>query len=166
MPLVSSLRGMLAELDPNLPISEIERLDEMVDDSVSTRQFNMFLLLVFAALALVLALAGIYGVQSYTVARRTSEIGIRVALGAPETTVIGQIVRQGMSPAVLGIVLGAAGAFGLSRFMSSMLFGIEATDPATYAGFGLLLALAALASCYMPARRATRVDPVTALREE
>ena len=166
MPLVSSLRGMLAELDPNLPISNIERLDEMVDDSVATRRFNMFLLLVFAGLALVLALAGIYGVQSYTVARRTSEIGIRVALGAPRTTVIGQIVRQGMLPALLGILVGGAGAFGLSRFMSSLLFGIQPTDPATYAGFGLVLALAALASCYLPARRATRVDPVAALREE
>lgn len=166
MPLVSSLRGMLAELDPNLPISNIERLDEMVDDSVATRRFNMLLLLVFAGLALVLALAGIYGVQSYTVARRTSEIGIRVALGAPGTTVISQIVRQGMFPAVLGILLGAGGAFGLSRFMSSLLFGIESTDPMTYAGFGLLLALAALVSCYLPARRATRVDPVAALREE
>ena len=166
MPLVSSLRGMLADLDPNLPISEIERLDEMVDDSVSTRRFNMFLLLVFAALALVLALAGIYGVQSYTVAQRTSEIGIRVALGAPATTVIKQIVRQGMLPALVGIVLGAGGAFGLSRFMSTLLFGIQPTDPATYVGFGILLALAALASCFVPARRATRVDPVAALREE
>ncbi len=166
MPLVSSLRGMLAELDPNLPISNIERLDEMVDDSVATRRFNMFLLLVFAGLALVLAVAGIYGVQSYTVARRTSEIGIRVALGAPGTTVIGQIVRQGMFPALIGIVLGAAGALGLSRFMSSLLFGIQPTDPATYTAFGLLIALVALASCYVPARRATMVDPVTALREE
>ena len=166
MPLVSSLRGMLADLDPNLPISEIERLDEMVDDSVSTRRFNMFLLLVFAALALVLALAGIYGVQSYTVAQRTSEIGIRVALGAPATTVIKQIVRQGMLPALVGIVLGAGGALGLSRFMSTLLFGIQPTDPATYVGFGILLALAALASCFVPARRATRVDPVAALREE
>ncbi len=165
-PLVSSLRGMLAELDPNLPISNIARLDEMVDDSVATRRFNMFLLLVFAGLALVLALAGIYGVQSYTVARRTSEIGIRVALGAPGARVIGQIVRQGMFPALLGIVLGAAGAFGLSRFMSSLLFEIQPTDPVTYTGFGVLLVLAALVSCYVPARRATRVDPVTALREE
>jgi len=164
--LVPTLRAMLAEIDPNLPISDAESMDEVVANSVATRRFNMLLLAVFAGIALLLALAGIYGVQAYSVSRRTSEIGIRVAMGARPGQVIAQIVGQGMRPAVLGIVLGAAGAFALSRLMSSLLYGIAPSDLLTYAIVAVLLAAAALLSCFLPALRALRVDPVNALREE
>jgi putative ABC transport system permease protein len=157
---------MLAEIDPNLPISDVESMDEIVANSVATRRFNMLLLTVFAGVALLLALAGIYGVQAYSVTRRTSEIGIRVAMGARPAQVIAQVVGQGMRPAVLGIVVGVAGAFALSRLMSSLLFGVAPSDLLTYALVAALLAAAALLSCYVPALRALRIDPVNALREE
>jgi putative ABC transport system permease protein len=166
LPLVRTARSMLAELDPNVPLSNVDSFEAMVSDSVATRRFNMVLLLVFAGLALVLALAGIYGVQSYSVARRTSEIGIRVALGATGGNVIKQIAGQGMVPTLVGIVVGSIGALALSRFLSSLLFGIAATDVTTYVAVGLLVAATGLVSCYVPARRAMRVDPAVALREE
>lgn len=164
--ILNSLRPMLAEIDPNIPISAVETMEQIVNDSVASRRFNALLLLAVAGLALALALAGIYGVQSYSVARRTSEIGICVALGAPGGSLVGKIVRQGMMPVLVGIVLGVGGAMGLTRFMTSLLFGVEATDMATYAAVAALLTLSALVSSYLPARRALRVDPVTALREE
>jgi putative ABC transport system permease protein len=165
-PLIGSLRPIVAELDASLPVSNIQGLDEIVDNSLATRRFNMLLLLAFAGLALILALAGIYGVQSYTVARRTSEIGIRVALGASGTTIVRHIVGQGMIPVLVGIALGSLGAFGLSRLMSSLLFGVDATDFTTFFAVAVALGLTALIASYLPARRALRVDAVTALREE
>jgi putative ABC transport system permease protein len=164
--LVPTLRSMLAEIDPNLPISDVRSMDEIVSNSVATRRFNMAMLTIFAGIALLLALAGIYGVQAYSVTRRTSEIGIRVAMGARPTQIIAEIVGQGMRPAVLGIVVGVAGAFVLSRLMSSLLYGIAPSDFLTYASVALMLAAAALLSCYVPARRALRIDPVNALRDE
>ncbi|KPK81971.1 MAG: permease, partial [Gemmatimonas sp. SM23_52] len=134
--------------------------------SVADRRFNMLLLLILAGVALLLALAGIYGVQSYSVARRTSEIGVRVALGATHERVVRLMVRQGMRPALLGIGLGILGALALSRLLTGLLFGIAPSDPLTYLGVALLLAAAALISCYLPALRALHLDPVTALREE
>ncbi len=166
LPLVRTMRSMLAELDPNVPLSDVESIEALVGDSMATRQFHMVLLMVFSGLALVLALAGIYGVQSYSVARRTSEIGIRVALGATGGNVIRQIAGQGMMPTLVGIVVGSIGALALSRFLSSLLFGIAATDITTYVGVALLVAVTGLVSCYVPARRAMRVDPAEALREE
>jgi putative ABC transport system permease protein len=167
-PLASAptMRTILSDLDPNLPLSDIETMDAVVNDSLSARRFNMLLLAIFAAAALLLALAGIYGVQSYSVARRTSEIGIRVAMGASDRTVLRQMMDQGMRPVLLGIGLGLAGAFGLSRLMSGLLFGIEPSDPFTYTVVALVLAAAAVVSCFVPALRALRVDPITALREE
>ena len=164
--IIGSLRPILADMDPNIPVSSIETLDEIVSDSVATRRFNALLLLAVAALALALALAGIYGVQSYSVARRTSEIGICVALGAPSGTVVGKIVRQGMMPILVGIAIGVGGALGLTRLMESLLFGVAPTDMTTYAAVAALMGLTALLASYLPARRALRIDPVTALREE
>ncbi|UCC74202.1 MAG: FtsX-like permease family protein, partial [Gemmatimonadota bacterium] len=163
---VGTVRSMLAEIDPTLPISNIQTLDEIVGDSLAGRRFYMLMLAVFAGVAIVLALAGIYGVQSYSVSRRTSEIGVRVAMGATHEQVIGKIVRQGMQPAAIGIVFGLLAAFGISRLLSSLLFGVASSDPLTYVGVAILLAAAALVACYVPALRATRVDPVNALREE
>jgi putative ABC transport system permease protein len=164
--IVGSLRPMVAEIDPNIPVSAIETLDEMVSDSVATRRFNALLLLAVAGLALALALAGIYGVQSYSVARRTSEIGICMALGAPGGSLTAKIVRQGMMPVLVGVVLGVGGALGLTRLMSSLLFGVEAADITTYVAVSVMMGVTALVSSYLPARRALRIDPVTALREE
>ncbi len=164
--LLPTVRSILAEIDATLPISNIETLDEIVGDSVAGRRFYMLMLAVFAAVALALALAGIYGVQSYSVTRRTSEIGIRVAIGASPDQVLRQIVEQGMRPAIVGIALGLLGAYALTRLMATLLFGVGASDPLTYLGVAALLTAAALVSCYLPARRALGVDPVAALREE
>lgn len=164
--LVPTLRAILAEIDPGLPLSDVRSLDGVVGDSVATRRFHTILLAIFAAVALGLALAGIYGVQAYSVTRRTSEIGVRVAMGARPRQVLGLIVGQGMRPAVLGIVLGVAGALALSRVMTGLLFGVAASDPLTYVAAALVLAVAAGVSSYLPALRALHLDPVTALRGE
>ncbi|UCC71035.1 MAG: ABC transporter permease [Gemmatimonadota bacterium] len=163
---LTTVRSILADIDPTLPVSNVQTLDEIVSDSVASRCFYVFTLAVFAGVAIVLALAGIYGVQSYSVTRRTSEIGVRVAMGATHEQVIRQIVRQGMPPAMIGIALGLVAALGLSRLLSSLLFGIASTDPLTYVGVAILLAAAALVACYVPALRALRIDSVIALREE
>jgi putative ABC transport system permease protein len=124
------------------------------------------LLTVFAGVALTLAAVGIYGVISYSVAQRTREFGIRMALGAQHSTVVGQVLRRGMLLTSLGLAAGLVGAFALTRFLSSFLFGITATDPATFAGVSLLLGVIAILASYVPARRATKVDPLVALRAE
>jgi putative ABC transport system permease protein len=163
---VPTMQSMLAELDGSLPVSNIQHFEEIVNDNMAGRRFYMLLLALFAAVALFLALAGIYGVQAYSIQRRTSEIGVRVALGARPEQVLNQILKQGMRPALLGVGLGLAGAIALSRLMSSLLFGVTAGDVFTYIAVAILLTATALVSCYLPARRALHVDPVTALREE
>jgi predicted permease len=163
---VPALRTALAEVDPSLPLSRVSTLEELLGRSLAGRRFILALVGVFAALALLLAMAGVYGVQAYSVAGQTAEIGVRVALGASHGDVIRRIVRRAMGPAVLGIVVGLAGAFGLSRLMESLLFQIRPTDPLTYVAAAGLLAATALASCWIPARRALRVDPVVAVRAE
>jgi len=163
---VPQLRAILADIDPNLPIANVQTLDEMVQGSVSVSRFNSLLLGVFATVALLLALAGVYGVLAYTVRQRTSEIGVRLALGAGDGEILRLVVRQGMGPVLVGIGIGLAGSIGLSRFLASLLFGIAPTDPTTYIAVPLLLAAAAMIACCVPALRAVRIDPLVALRDE
>jgi ABC-type antimicrobial peptide transport system permease subunit len=137
-----------------------------MSNSVAGRRLNLLLLGGFAALALVLAGVGVYGVVSYVVTGRTHEIGIRMALGAQRADVLGLFLKQGMGLVLLGLGLGLFGAFALSRVMTSLLFGVSAGDPMTFAGVSLLLSLIALLACYFPARRAARIDPLVALRHE
>jgi ABC-type antimicrobial peptide transport system permease subunit len=160
------LRKALDELDPSIPLAQVQSLASVVGASVSPRRFTMMLLAGFAAIALLLALAGIYGVLSYSVSRRTSEIGVRLAMGADPGGVLRLILRQGMQPVLFGIAAGCGAAIGLTRLMSSLLYGVAATDLVTYLGVALVLTAAGLASCYLPARRALQVDVVAALRQE
>ena len=164
--IIPDMRGILADIHPDLPISNVTSMEEMVGISVATRRFNMLLLTIFSGVALLLALAGIFGVQSYSVTRQTAEIGVRVALGAGRGQILNHVIRAGMKPAAIGLLAGIAGALLLSRLMRSLLFGIGAADLVTYLAMALLLLLAAYVSCYLPARRALRIDPVAALRKE
>lgn len=160
------LQGLVRGVDANLPVSDVLTLEQVVTRSVATRRFTMLLLTVFAALAAVLAAAGVYGVLAYTVARRTAEIGVRLALGASPGRVLSRVFSTGMYPVAVGLVFGAAAAFWLSRFMTTLLFEIQPNDPATYAIVIAALAIVASLACYIPARRVLRVDPATALRTE
>jgi predicted lysophospholipase L1 biosynthesis ABC-type transport system permease subunit len=164
--IVPALRAAVAGIDGNLPISNVRSLDEMVSRSVATRRFTVFLLATFAALAVVLALAGVYGVLAYSVARRTSEIGVRLALGAAHPQVLRLVLAQGLRPVAIGLAIGIVIALLVSRLMSSLLFGITGTDPLTYVVAAAAFALTAALACYVPARQVLRVDPVVALRVE
>ena len=159
-------RQAIGAVDPDLPIFDVATLQELVYQSMSEPRFNTVLLGVFAALAFVLAMVGIYGVMSYAVTQRTHEIGVRMALGAERLDVLKLVVGDGMRLALIGVAIGLAAAFGLTRFLSSFLFGVQPTDPVTYVGVSLLLTGTALAASYIPARRATKVDPMVALRYE
>jgi putative ABC transport system permease protein len=163
--LASAIRELVRGLDKNVPV-QFSAMDAVVAESVSQQRFQMRLLALFAGLALLLAAIGIYGVISYSVSRRTHEIGIRMALGAARTDVVRLVIAHGMGLALGGIAIGIAGALALSRVLATMLYGVSATDPLTYAGVSLLLALVALGAIYLPARRATAVDPTIALRYE
>lgn len=162
--LSSAVRGQIAALDPSQPIYNIRTMEQIRDESVATEKLNLMLLILFASVALVLALVGIYGVMSYSVTQRTHEIGIRVALGAQKRDVMRLVVGQGMLLAVVGVGIGLGLAFGLTRLMAALLFGVSATDPITFAAVAGVLALVALIACYVPARRATKLDPMIALR--
>ena len=141
-------------------------MEEVISASVSRQRFNMLLLATFAGTALVLAAVGIFGVMSYSVTQRTHEMGLRMALGARRGDVLSLVLGQGMIVALIGIVLGLGAALAMTRMMSTLLFGVKPTDPLTYAGVSLLLALVALAAIFLPARRATKIDPMVALRYE
>jgi putative ABC transport system permease protein len=141
-------------------------MDEIISESLATQRVSLILLGAFAVLALGLASSGIYGVISYVVQQRTQEIGVRMALGAKRYDVLRLILAEGMKMAGIGVVVGLAAAFGLTRLMASLLFGVSATDPLTFTVVAVVLAIVALAACYIPARRAMRVDPMVALRYE
>jgi putative ABC transport system permease protein len=164
--IIPTVRSILRELEPTAPVSNIRTLDELVGASVAARRFTMLLLAALASVALLLALAGVYGVLSYSVSRRRTEIGMRMALGASTSSVIKLIMSQGMRPVMIGLVAGVGGAFALSRYMSSLLFGVTPLDAPTYAGVAFILATTAALACYLPARDAMRVDVLTAIREE
>jgi len=163
---VSSVRRAVHDIDPALPLTKVRTLDEVVAASQSRPRFLTLLLTLFAGVALTLAAVGIYGVISYSVAQRTREFGIRMALGAQHRAVLGQVLRRGLLLTVGGVVIGLIGAFALTRFLSGFLFGVAPTDPATFAGVSLLLGVIAILASYIPARRATRVDPLVTLRAE
>jgi putative ABC transport system permease protein len=164
--LVSAVRRELAAIDPALPITRIRPMEEVLAAARSRPQFLTLLLTAFAGVALVLAAVGIYGVISYSVARRAKEIGLRMALGAQRGNVLGLILGGGLRLTVAGLLFGLTGALALTRFLSTLLFGVTPTDPVTFASVSLLLAVVAVVATYSPARRASRVDPMVALRNE
>jgi len=164
--LLAAARDQVRSVDSDQPIYNIRSMNEIRAESVAPERLNLMLLSIFAGIALVLAIVGIYGVMSYSVAQRTHEIGIRMAIGAQPRDVFRMILGQGMVLAVIGIAFGLVGAFGLTRLMRSMLFGVEPTDPLTFAAIALILATVAMVACYLPGRRATKVDPTISLRYE
>jgi putative ABC transport system permease protein len=164
--LISLARAKVREIDRDVPISNVNTMEQLVAQSVAQRRFGMFLVGIFAALALVLAVVGIYGVVSYSVTQRTNEIGVRMALGASASDVLKMVLKHGMALALIGVGIGLAGAFAMTRLMAAMLFEVRPTDIATFAIVSVGLILVALLACYVPARRAMKVDPLVALRYE
>jgi putative ABC transport system permease protein len=164
--LSAAVRHELRQLDPTLPPRNLRPLEELVSRSIAPQRFNLSLLSLFAGLGLLLASIGIYGVMAYSVSQRTHEIGIRLALGAQTRDVLRLVVRQGMKLALLGVALGLIAALALTQLLKNLLFGVSATDPVTFALIALLLSAVAFVACFVPARRATRVDPLMALRYE
>jgi ABC-type antimicrobial peptide transport system permease subunit len=164
--LANTFRREIQGLDRQLPLFDIRTMDQLVSRSVSEPRFNMMLLAVFAGLALALASVGIYGVMSYSAAERTREIGIRMAMGAQSGDVLKLVLKQGVYLIAFGLAFGLVGSYALTRLLSSFLFGVDTTDLATFVGIALLLGTVALIACYIPARRATKVDPMISLRYE
>lgn len=164
--IAAAVTDVVHGFDANLPVTHVITLDNLISDSVSPRRFSSVLVAIFAGLALLLATIGIYGVMSYTVSQRTQEIGLRMALGAQLGSVRRMILGQTLKLTLIGVALGLAGAFVLTRFLTGLLFGVGMYDPATFLGVATLLIVVALAASYIPARRAMRVDPIVALRYE
>jgi putative ABC transport system permease protein len=164
--IVGAIRKEVQAIDPDQPIAAVKPMTEWVESSVAAPRYRTTLLALFAALAMVLAATGIYGVMSYSVAQRTHEIGVRMALGARRFDVLKLVVRQGMLLTIIGVIVGLGGAFALTRVMSSLMFGVTTKDPITFVAVAALLVVVAFIACFVPARRATKVDPLVALRYE
>jgi putative ABC transport system permease protein len=164
--LVPAVRGVLHRIDKDQPMAKISTMDQLVATSLVRSRFMMLLLSVFAGLALVLACVGTYGVMACSVAQRTREIGIRMALGAQKSDMVTMVINQGLRLALIGVGVGIAAAFVLTRLLSGFLYGVRPTDPLTFITVSLVLTGVALLACYVPARRAMRVDPMVALRYE
>ncbi|MBO0720190.1 MAG: ABC transporter permease, partial [Blastocatellia bacterium] len=164
--LAPAIRSKVRELDKQLPVSKVRTLEDIVEDSIAAPRTNTMLLALFAVIALALAAVGIYGVMAYSVEQRTHEIGVRMALGAQSSDALKLVLKHGMRLALAGVLIGVPAAFGLTRLMKTMLFGISETDTMTFIVIPLLLAAVAMLACYIPARRATKVDPIITLRSE
>jgi putative ABC transport system permease protein len=164
--LAPSMKSTVWAMDRNLAISEVQTMDSVIAEVNAQPRFEMLLLSVFAGIALVLAAVGIYGVMSYSVSRRTHEIGVRVSLGASRADVLRLVVRQGMMLVLVGLTVGLVAASLMSRWMAHMLYGVKPTDPITFTAVAFVLAFVALLATYIPAYRATRIDPMVALRYE
>jgi ABC-type antimicrobial peptide transport system permease subunit len=166
MNLVAPIRKELASLDPQLPMAKIRAMEDYVSDAVAPNRFALILITIFAAVAMILAVVGLYGVISYALAQRTREIGIRLAFGAPRASIFRLLIGQGLRLTILGVAIGMLGSFLLGGLISSLLFEVPAEDPLTYIATAGLLLLVAVAACFIPASRATKVDPIVALRSE
>jgi len=164
--LIGAIKREIRAIDKDQPIAQVQTLDDKLSESIAPQRFTLLLLGIFALMALSLASAGIYGLMSYAVTQRTHEIGVRMALGARQVDVLKLMVRQGMGLVVIGVALGLAGAFATTRLMSALLFDVTAKDPVTFAVVTAVLTIVAFVACYLPARRATKVDPLVALRYE
>jgi putative ABC transport system permease protein len=165
-PVAPAVRSIVASLDPLLAVSGIQTMESLIADSIAVPRFTLLIFVTFSGLALVLAAVGVYGVMSYTVAQRTAEIGIRMALGAQHRDVLKTVLGQGMTMTAVGLAAGLAAGTVVTRAISRLLFGISPTDPATFISIAAILAAVSFIACYLPARRAMRVDPVVALRYE
>ena len=164
--LISAVRAVMAEVEPNQPLHNVMTMEQRLANTTTSRRLNTALLGSFAAVALLLAVVGIYGVMSYAVTQRRREIGVRMALGAQKSDVLGLIIHGGLRLTLLGVAIGLAGAFALTRYLSSLLYSVKATDPLTFLGVAVALTGVALLACWLPARRAAKVDPMVALRNE
>jgi len=164
--LLPSVQNAVWSVDRNVALGNVRTMEDTIARTLLKRKFTMTLLTIFAGIAIALASIGLYGVMSYSVSQRTREMGIRMALGAQRRDVLQLVIRRGMLLTMVGVGLGLAGSFGLTRLISSLLFGVSATDIGTFGAVSSLLFVIALLACWLPARRASRVDPIVALRTE
>jgi putative ABC transport system permease protein len=164
--LSKSISDIVLSMNPNLPLADVKTMDQILDESMAGDRFGAFLFGGFAGMALLLAALGIYGVMSFAVAQRTHEIGLRMALGAGRAGVLALILKEGMILSAVGLVVGLAGAYGVGRTMHSMFYNVGTIDPVGFGAVAVILIFAALLACFIPARRATQVDPMQALRDE